>query len=169
ERMTQALDSFHIAGVSHNIPFLAAVIATERFRAGALSTSFIADEFPAGFAGAAIGAKSEAKAVAVAAAAQRIVAEREALIGGQIAGRGRLVPEAWTVCRGAARQRVGTVRDGETIVVTADDAVYRIVSRWQPWQPIFESTVDGVTRIYQIARAGIGLTLSHAGWSLELK
>src|SRR6185437_1930781 len=65
ERMTQALDSFHIAGVSHNIPFLAAVIATERFRDGALSTSFIADEFPAGFAGAAIGAKSEAKAVAV--------------------------------------------------------------------------------------------------------
>jgi propionyl-CoA carboxylase alpha chain len=30
QRMAQALDSFHIAGVAHNIPFLAAVIGKER-------------------------------------------------------------------------------------------------------------------------------------------
>ena len=40
---------FYIAGVQHNIAFLAAIAASERFRRGALSTDFIAEEFPAGF------------------------------------------------------------------------------------------------------------------------
>jgi propionyl-CoA carboxylase alpha chain len=167
ERLALALDSFHIAGVSHNIPFLAAVIAKERFRAGALSTAFIADEFPAGFTGAAIGPEDEAQAIAVAAAARRIAAEHEAEIGGQVAGRGRAAPEAWTVCRGAARHPVRINRAGGTIVVTAEAAVHRITTRWEPWQPILDATVDGKTRIFQIARAGIGFRLSRAGWSVE--
>src|SRR5476651_148206 len=42
ELMRQALDEFVIRGVAHNIGFLAAVLATPRFRSGALSTNFIA-------------------------------------------------------------------------------------------------------------------------------
>ena len=49
ERLQGALDAFHIAGVRHNIPFLAAITASDRFRRGALSTDFIAEEFPDGF------------------------------------------------------------------------------------------------------------------------
>ncbi len=50
DRLRGALDDFYIAGVQHNIPFLAAVAASSRFRAGALSTNFITEEFPGGFA-----------------------------------------------------------------------------------------------------------------------
>ena len=50
DRLRQALDGFYIAGVRHNIAFLAAVAASERFRAGRLSTDFIAENFPGGFA-----------------------------------------------------------------------------------------------------------------------
>src|SRR5437016_14684174 len=49
-RLRQALDGFYIAGVRHNIAFLAAIAASERFRAGHLSTDFIAENFPDGFA-----------------------------------------------------------------------------------------------------------------------
>ena len=45
-----ALDGFYIAGVRHNVAFLGAVAASERFHAGTLSTDFIADMFPHGFA-----------------------------------------------------------------------------------------------------------------------
>ncbi len=44
-----ALDAFAIDGVRHNIPFLAAVMAHPRWRAGKLSTGFIAEEYPHGF------------------------------------------------------------------------------------------------------------------------
>src|SRR6516225_5542618 len=41
ERLRGALDSFYVAGVQHNIAFLAAAVAKPRFAAGALSTDFI--------------------------------------------------------------------------------------------------------------------------------
>src|SRR5207302_9256427 len=48
-RLRGALDDFYVAGVQHNIPFLAAVVGGRRFRSGKLSTNYIAEEFPGGF------------------------------------------------------------------------------------------------------------------------
>jgi len=50
-RMKDALDSYVIRGVNHNIPFLRAVTENERFLKGNLSTKFIPEEFPEGFKG----------------------------------------------------------------------------------------------------------------------
>jgi len=44
-----ALDAFVIDGVEHNIPFLAALMQHPRWRAGRLSTGFIAEEYKGGF------------------------------------------------------------------------------------------------------------------------
>ena len=50
EAQANALDAFVIDGIRHNIPFLSALMQHERWRAGRLSTGFIAEEFPDGFA-----------------------------------------------------------------------------------------------------------------------
>ncbi|RUV53074.1 acetyl/propionyl-CoA carboxylase subunit alpha, partial [Mesorhizobium sp. M5C.F.Ca.IN.020.14.1.1] len=52
--MGAALDDFEVEGIGHNLPFLSAVMEHRRFREGRLSTAFIAEEFPDGFAGVAI-------------------------------------------------------------------------------------------------------------------
>jgi propionyl-CoA carboxylase alpha chain len=168
-RLAQALDAFHIAGVAHNIPFLAAVIGRERFRTGALSTSFIAQEFPSGFSGNPMSDDDEAQAIAVATAAQFLAAEHEAAIGGQVAGRAAPVPESWTVCHGEERHAVRTSRAGEAIAVMAGGTIHRVTTGWRPWQPVLDATFDGATRFYQVARSGIGMTLARAGWRIELK
>lgn len=49
--MREALDTYRIAGVQHNIPFLRAVMDNPRFISGDLSTKFIAEEYPHGFEG----------------------------------------------------------------------------------------------------------------------
>ena len=49
DRMADALDAYYIRGVNHNISFLNALIMHPRFRAGALTTNFIAEEYPDGF------------------------------------------------------------------------------------------------------------------------
>jgi propionyl-CoA carboxylase alpha chain len=49
--MQDALDQFEVEGVGNNIPFLSAVMAQSRFRDGRLTTGYIAEEFPDGFAG----------------------------------------------------------------------------------------------------------------------
>src|SRR5260221_9847473 len=48
EGMGRALEDFHIEGLGHNVPFLAAVMDQERFRSGKISPNYIADEFPQG-------------------------------------------------------------------------------------------------------------------------
>src|SRR5882724_3659819 len=49
EAQSDALDLFVIDGIRHNIPFLSALMAHPRWRAGKLSTGFIAEEFKDGF------------------------------------------------------------------------------------------------------------------------
>ena len=41
-----------IDGIGHNVDFLSALMQHPRFRAGELTTGFIAEEYPEGFAGA---------------------------------------------------------------------------------------------------------------------
>ena len=50
DAMSDALDTFVVDGIEHNIPFLAALMQHPRWREGRLSTGFIAEEYPAGFA-----------------------------------------------------------------------------------------------------------------------
>ncbi len=52
EAMAEALDTFEVEGVGHNLPFLSAVMGQQRFREGRLTTGYIAEEFPDGFSGA---------------------------------------------------------------------------------------------------------------------
>ena len=45
-----ALDRFEIDGLGHNIDFLSALMQHPRFRSGNITTNFIAEEYPDGFA-----------------------------------------------------------------------------------------------------------------------
>jgi len=49
DAQADALDAFTIEGIRHNIPFLSAIMQHPRWRAGKLSTGFIAEEFTGGF------------------------------------------------------------------------------------------------------------------------
>ena len=172
-RLQAALDAFHIRGLSHNIPFLAAVVAKARFREGRLSTNFIAEEFPEGFTGAAIEPLAEADFITVAAAAQRILAEQAARIGGQLPGHGAPTPETWTVCLdraqdGTARHSLGVTRAGDVIIVADDSGQHPVETAWRPGEPLLRATLDGRPVVFQIARRGIGMELSRGGATLRL-
>src|SRR5712691_7420278 len=85
DRLRGALDEFYVAGVQHNIPFLAAVAGKPRFRAGALSTDFIAEEFRGGFAPPSGLVEPDRVILFAAALAYRCIRERETAISGQLA------------------------------------------------------------------------------------
>src|SRR4051794_9092630 len=84
--LSGALDQFYVAGVQHNIPFLAAVAAKHRFRVGTLSTNFIAEEFPGGFAPPSGFVEADRVILLAAALAGRRLQEREMAIDGKLAG-----------------------------------------------------------------------------------
>src|SRR5207253_925371 len=82
-----ALDAFAIDGIRHNIPFLAALMAHPRWRAGKLSTGFIAEEFSEGFRNPAPKGASAKMLAAVAVAIDHKLGSRKRQISGQLNGR----------------------------------------------------------------------------------
>jgi propionyl-CoA carboxylase alpha chain len=162
-----ALDAFHIHGIQHNIPFLAAVMAHQRFRDGRLTTNFIAEEFPDGFHGRALADDERDTLVAVATFLQRRLAERELSVSGQIDGHGAVPGMDWVVIAGdetlarAVQPIVGGLR------VTGGPADLAVESGWRIGEPLFRGRVDGQPVTVQVARRGPSWRLTHGGTTLE--
>jgi len=168
-RLCGALDAFYIKGPSHNIEFLAALLANPRFAEGRLSTNFIAEEFPEGFTGAQTNPTALGQSVLVAGAVQCILAERDARLDGQVSGRPRTVPRDWVACHRHDRYPLHIARDGDAITVASDGKNHRLKTDWQPGQPILRCTIDQEALIFQIGSDGVGFTLTHGGTSLPFK
>jgi propionyl-CoA carboxylase alpha chain len=169
ERLGGALDAFVIRGLSHNVPFLAALLKKERFAAGRLSTNFIAEEFPGGFASIEPSADALDEAIAIAGAVQHITAEGERAISGQLAGHERRVPDAWVVALGEAQHAIGTQREADAVIIDHGGRRRRVVSDWRPGVMLFRGTIDGAAVIAQIDRDGVGYRLTRGGATLAVK
>ncbi|MDJ0948151.1 MAG: acetyl/propionyl/methylcrotonyl-CoA carboxylase subunit alpha [Alphaproteobacteria bacterium] len=166
-RMRHALDGFHIRGVSHNISFLAALVAHPRFVEGRLTTNFIAEEYPDGFSGADLPHDDTATMVAVAATIDRLRRARDATISGQMPGRRRTPAgagrEDWVVCLGTEQHAVSLTRETDGYDVNYAGRTYAVRTDWRLGEPLFRGTVNGREICVQVDRRGAAYRLFHAG------
>ena len=84
EALAQALDFFVIDGVANSLSFLAAMMGHKRFRAGDLSTSFIAEEYKHGFAPLVPQGETAERFACVAAATDHVLNKRKRAIFSQM-------------------------------------------------------------------------------------
>ncbi|GGD97963.1 acetyl/propionyl-CoA carboxylase subuit alpha [Aureimonas endophytica] len=167
--MAEALDGFEVEGIGHNLPFLAAVMGSERFRAGRLSTAFIAEEFPDGFAGVAPGAEERLRLAAVAVFARHAIETRAAAISGTIDNHRRLIGRAFVVQGGGASLPVALEPAPRGFQLDFGPAGrLAIAGDWLPGrrQGVFE--IAGETLTVKIDRAGSGFRLRWRGIDLNL-
>jgi len=163
DRMSEALDRFYIRGVLHNVGFLAAVLGKPRFRDGALSTDFIAEEFPGGFGAEYLPAIAHETVIAVAAALRRRMAEHEGRISGQLPGHGARVGSDWVVCVGNERHAAAVLSSDDGYAVTLAGGTHGVALDWRPGEAVFKAVVDGAALTFQVDREGIGFRLSRGG------
>ncbi|WP_062228193.1 acetyl-CoA carboxylase biotin carboxylase subunit [Aureimonas frigidaquae] len=166
-----ALDGFELEGIGHNLPFLSAVLRHERFRAGRLTTGFIAEEYHDGFSGTAP-QPAEARRLAAIAA---VVAEREdaraKAISGTISGQPAR-PRGALVLRMAGERFEARVEadDGTAARMRfADGAAMRVDSAWRPGDRIAAFTVDGTAMQVKTDYAGGALRLRWHGIDLTVR
>ncbi|HEY5208579.1 MAG TPA: acetyl/propionyl/methylcrotonyl-CoA carboxylase subunit alpha [Stellaceae bacterium] len=157
-RLRDALDAFYIRGPKHNVDFLASVLAKKRFADGRLSTDFIAQEFPDGFAAAAPDKKAADRCIAIAAIVQFIAAARD---GSPAAD--------WVVCHGRARHAVTVTREDGVFIVVRDGVRLAVTTDWQPGQSLLHARIGRGREIFQIDRDGIGFIATHGGVALSVK
>ncbi|QUD89700.1 acetyl-CoA carboxylase biotin carboxylase subunit [Phenylobacterium montanum] len=160
--MGRALEDFHIQGLGHNVAFLAAVMDQERFQSGQLATSYIADEFPEGFAGTEPTAFQADAMTAAAVFMHRKQAARARKVGNGLAG--PLTRTEWVVAVGKAKRQVTVAEaDGALEIALAEEArSLRLTDvEWVPGRGPFKGVLGGEPFTVEVAPAGEGFVIRH--------
>jgi propionyl-CoA carboxylase alpha subunit len=162
-----ALDAFGIEGIRHNIPFLSALMAHERWQAGRLSTAFLAEEFPDGFRPIAPEGETARVLAAVAAAIDHVLGERKRRISGQLAGRAVTREHLRAVRLGERDLALDITRERDVIAVRFIDEGGKkrhvLASAWKPGDPVWSGTIDSRAVWVQVRPVLNGFDLSHRG------
>jgi propionyl-CoA carboxylase alpha chain len=165
DRQVEALDAFRIEGIGHNVDFLSALMQHPRFRAGAITTGFIAEEYPEGFHGAPADA---ALLEDLALMAGMIGMEMDFQAGG-VSDKlnGNVAPPEERVVRIAGNEYA--VRfdgfEGGLIGYVDEGDGREVIGHWQPGGALFKARIDERTRIVQVARKGRQWRLTTRGAS----
>ncbi|HLY46606.1 MAG TPA: acetyl/propionyl/methylcrotonyl-CoA carboxylase subunit alpha [Stellaceae bacterium] len=152
-RLRDALDAFAIEGVRHNIAFLAAILGSERFAAGRLSTDFIAETFPAGFAPPPVelsGPEAADRVILIAAAlAETRLHEAEiAPAPGCHAPPSRLL----AVLLDGRPCRVSVAPEGGAYVIESGGESSLVATDWRPGEPVMRLRVEEQSLSVQVER-----------------
>jgi propionyl-CoA carboxylase alpha chain len=130
DAMGSALDEFAISGINHNIAFLNAIMYNARFRSGAITTAFIAEEYPDGFHGRPMDAEMERRFVGSAVAAKLMRTGRASEISGTLNGAHRAASQ-FTAVMGTKQFAVtdAHVHEGR-LFCRIDGSVYAAATDW---------------------------------------
>jgi len=158
-----ALDRFTIQGPGTNLHFLSALMQHPRFRSGAITTGFIAEEYPDGFHGAPATPDVLRALAAVAGVAAHAQATRARGIDGQL-GRPLAAPADWVV-RIDGQDHAVSLASG---AVTVDGTVIDGVVDWTPGARI--ATVSGRDPLtVAVTRRRDGFALAARGKSHDVR
>ncbi|MET0677420.1 MAG: acetyl/propionyl/methylcrotonyl-CoA carboxylase subunit alpha [Bradyrhizobium sp.] len=174
EAQSAALDAFYVDGIRHNIPFLSALMNHPRWREGKLSTGFIAEEFPKGFAARPPEGEVGRRLAAVGAAIDHVLGERKRQISGQM--NGRLVQRerrrAVWLDREEILLDVAREADGVAVRFIGADGLpgnpHNLISSWTPGEPVWQGTIDGHHVAMQVRAIANGFRLSNQGYEVAV-
>jgi propionyl-CoA carboxylase alpha chain len=175
EAMGEALGAFEIEGIGHNIPFLEAVMENPVFVAGDMTTAFIDEQFPEGFAGASLPFEDLRRLAAAAAAMHRVSEIRRARISGTLDNHERHVGEDWVVTLGSGtgdeerfELRIEADREGATARFL-DGATHRVASGWRPGRTLARLSVDGRPLVVRVDKITQGFRMRLRGADLAVR
>lgn len=163
QHMLDALDRYTIRGVSHNIPFLSALMRHPRFVSGEISTAFIEQEYPDGFSSTEVVHSEPNLLIAVASAIQFNRDSRDLEISGQI-DETLTAPEKYIALISKEEIPVEISSTEESLHIEVAATTYDISTDWKPGDILFNATINGKTHAIQVDRLGIGWQLTHNGY-----
>ena len=153
--MARALEDTHLAGLGHNVPFLAAVMDQPRFQSGQLSTSYIKDEFPDGFHGLTPSVDQQHLMIATAMAMNEILTDQT----GDPSDR-----TDWVALIDRAPHGVSLSYDEDEALLlsfTGGGVVRLSEIDWRPGLAQFRAEIDGEPFTAEVKRAADGFEIRH--------
>ena len=170
DAMSEALDAFVVDGIEHNIPFLSALMQHPRWREGRLSTGFIAEEFPDGFAPIAPQDEDKAVLASVALAVELLRRDRLDRLQGRLAPHSGAMKADWQVRIGDDYVPVTVVEGMISVPFEADLEVsgrsLTVTSNWRPGEAVWQGTVGDAEVSAQIRPIVNGSRIAWKGMSV---
>jgi len=167
EAQAKALDEFVIEGIRHNIPFLASLMQHKRWREGALSTGFIAEEYPEGFSPLVPEGDTAHVMASVAAAVDHLMNERKRQITGQMQTQRQVsFDRKRTVMLGKSAFEIVLDDSDEGLLVRFDDGshhAHHLYSDWTPGEFVWRGMVDNDPVAVQVTPILNGFELAYRG------
>jgi len=174
DAMSDALDSFVVDGIEHNIPFLAALMRHPRWREGRLSTGFIAEEYPDGFAPIAPEAGEKAVLASVALAIELLRRDRLDRLAGRLAPHSGALKRDWGVKIGEDYLSASVIEGMVSIPIEVDLSVdggeaITVSSDWRPGDIVWRGTVGDRAVTAQLRPATNGIRIAWQGMSVTAR
>ena len=163
EAMRDALDAFCIGGVKNNISFLNAIMGQRRFLDGALSTSFIADQYPDGFKPEETPNNTPERQIVVAAVMQHFYMNRATYISGQFTGATQMHRKKWVIVHERKYHPVEVESRTEGVNVKYDGRDFLVVTDWRFGRPLFTCSINEELLFFQTRRKTVWYQISHRG------
>ncbi len=172
EAMSEALDEFVVDGIEHNIPFLSALMRHPRWREGRLSTGFIAEEYPDGFAPVVPDDGQTAVLAAVALCVELLRRDRLDRLTGRLAPHSGALKRDWTVRIGEDHVPVSILEGMISIPMEVDLSVgggkpLTVSSDWRPGEAVWRGRVGGRRVAAQLRPLQNGLRIAWQGMAVE--
>ncbi|MEN3930994.1 acetyl/propionyl/methylcrotonyl-CoA carboxylase subunit alpha [Microvirga sp. W0021] len=165
----QALDSLAIEGVRPNIAFLAALMNHPRWLSGELSTNLLAEEFPEGYKPALPEGDMARQFIAIAVAAEHVHNQRKREVSKSIRPAGALKVEQNRVAiLGKQSYSVKVEERQQTLLISIDGEPVRVISAWQPGNPVWAGHIDRDVVFAQIRPVLNGSRVMHGGCSADI-
>ncbi|MBU2357468.1 MAG: acetyl/propionyl-CoA carboxylase subunit alpha, partial [Alphaproteobacteria bacterium] len=133
-----------------------------------MTTAFIAEEFPDGFAGVALSDDTLLRVAAATVAMHRISEIRRTRISGRMGNHERVVGTDWNVALQGQSFDAVIAADRAGAAVTIDGRTLRVESDWTPGQPLARLQVDGSPLVLKVARISGGFQVRHRGADLKV-
>ncbi|AYG66347.1 MULTISPECIES: acetyl/propionyl/methylcrotonyl-CoA carboxylase subunit alpha [unclassified Rhizobium] len=173
EAMGEALDGFVVDGIEHNMPFLSALMKHPRWREGRLSTGFIAEEYPDGFAPVTPDEDQAALLAAVALSCSLTESNRRERYADRLRPAAGPLPENWIVKLDTDYLPVALLEGVVTIPFEMDMQVggktVTVSTDWRPGDAVWAGTVGGRKLTAQIRTVLNGLRIDWQGISVRAK
>jgi len=163
EAMGEALDEFHIEGINHNIDFLSAIMHSERFREGRLSTAFIAEEYPDGFHGRPLDAGMARRFVAAALAIKLARTRRAGDISGTLNGTHQPNGDYSAAIGDTYFEIADAALTDGALNAVIDGNAYEAEVAWAPGEALLRLLENGQSHVFQVARLSGCYRLRHGG------
>lgn len=159
-----ALDKFELEGLGHNLDFLSALMQHPRFRSGEITTNFIAEEYPEGFAGAPADETLLQRLAAVAAFAATAHSDRARRVSGQLDG--PLQPPADWVVRIDDTDFDARIDPDDVFI---NDTPMELAMAYAPGDRMVEAEFGDEILTVKIKPGRYGLTLTARGASHDVR